>query len=275
MTAEIALTDVRLTYLDLAEARKQSGLRLILGKYTVPGPWREACKGLFYVKKIPYASVVTAGQNGEDLQFGGDGSDRELREWTGQSSAPVAVWNDEPPRATWFEQIHLAERLAPHPRLIPDAVSERALMFGYCNELAGENGLAWSKRLDIIHRTLAALPADDPGRAFWQYVGAKYRYSPTAAAAAHARIARILVALDRQLAGRRYFFGDALSALDIFWATFCALLAPLPETLCPMATVFRTHYSNADPAVAAALTPALLAHRDFIYREYLELPVAF
>jgi len=42
-----------------------------------------------------------------------------------------------------------------------------------------------------------------------------------------------------------------------------------------MATAFRDFYTNKDPAVAAALSPLLLEHRDFIYREYLELPIVF
>jgi hypothetical protein len=44
-----------------------------------------------------------------------------------------------------------------------------------------------------------------------------------------------------------------------------------------MASAFRSPdiYGNADPLIAAALSPALLAHRDFIYRQHLELPVVF
>ena len=69
--------------------------------------------------------------------------------------------------------------------------------------------------------------------------------------------------------------GASLSALDIYWATFCALLAPLPPEQCPMATSFRGVYSNPDEVVQAALSPRLLAHRDFVYQTHLELPVVF
>ncbi len=75
--------------------------------------------------------------------------------------------------------------------------------------------------------------------------------------------------------GRRFFIGNQLSALDIFWATFVALLQPLPPEQCPMATSFRAFYANADPMVAAALSPVLLEHRDEIYQGYLELPIVF
>jgi len=43
--------------------------------------------------------------------------------------------------------------------------------------------------------------------------------------------------------------------------------------LCPMTPAFRKTYTNTDPEIAAAASPALYEHRDFIYKEYLELPV--
>jgi hypothetical protein len=42
-----------------------------------------------------------------------------------------------------------------------------------------------------------------------------------------------------------------------------------------MASFFRPLYTNHHPVVRAALTQRLADHRDFIYREYLELPVVF
>ncbi|CAN0447820.1 unnamed protein product, partial [Phaeothamnion confervicola] len=81
----------------------------------------------------------------------------------------------------------------------------------------------------------------------------------------------------QQRQGRRYLIGDGLSAVDIHWAVHCAFLNPLPPELCPMASAFRNPdtYGNDDPLIAAALSPALLAHRDFIYEQHLELPVVF
>ena len=52
-----------------------------------------------------------------------------------------------------------------------------------------------------------------------------------------------------------------------------ALLQPLPHELCPMPQPFRKMYTNTDPVVQAAVKPILLEHRDFIYHEYLELPI--
>ena len=105
------------TYLSVEAARPLSGLRLAVTAH-VPGIWSEAAKGLFDAKKIPYVLVeqVVGGEN------------RALKEWTAQTSGPVAVWNDERPRSSWLELIYLAERLAPRPALIPPRLEDRVLM---------------------------------------------------------------------------------------------------------------------------------------------------
>ena len=105
-------------------------------------------------------------------------------------------------------------------------------------------------------------------------------FSEEAAAAAPARIASILKFLaeriERQKAkGNKFFIGDKLSAVDIYWATFAALLRPMPPELCPMATSFREMYTEKNPLIVAATAPSLMEHRDFIYSEYLELPLIF
>ena len=271
MAETIGVNAIKLKYATIEEARKMPGLRLILGANAVPGPWREACKGIFYVKKIPYTPVASAGA---------DGSQRELIEWTAQASAPVAIWNDERPRSTWIEQLYLAQRLQPNPALIPADAKDRVSMFGIINEICGENGFAWCKRLTMIHSTLSNPNADPATQKFWRHLGSKYVYSEAAAAAAPARMIEVLrfltAHLERQkAAGSKFFIGDHLSALDIYWAAFAGLVNPMPPELCPMATAFRGFYTERNPAVAAAIAPILLEHRDFIYHEYLELPVVF
>ena len=268
---DVKVSDVKLKYTSIREARTMPGLRLILGANAVPGPWREACKGIFHVKKIPYTPVASVGE---------DGTQRELIEWTAQASAPVAIWNDERPRSTWIEQLYLAERLQPNPALIPSNADERISMFGIINEICGENGFAWCKRLTMIHSTLSNPNADPATQKFWTRLGAKYLFSEEAAAKAPARVAAILRSLAARLeqqAARnsKFFIGDRLSALDIYWATFAALVRPLSPELCPMASTFRGFYTETNPVVTDAIAPALLEHRDFIYREYLELPVVF
>ena len=254
-------------YLSVEEARNMSGLRLVLSP-GVPGPWSEAAKGICYVKKLPYLRVRQ--------EIGGE--NRALQDWTAQTTAPVAAWNDERPRSTWIEQLFLFERLAPTPPLIPASIEDRALMVGYSNELCGEHGFGWSKRLLLIHPTFTNPSANEQSRAFATYFGKKYGYNPAEAEAAPARIAQILrllgTRLEQQRAeGSKFFIGAQLSALDIYWAAFAALLQPLPHELCPMPQSFRMLYTNTDPVVQAAVTPLLMEHRDFIYRQYLELPI--
>jgi len=280
MSREIGINDITLKYASIAEARQMSGLRIVLGAYTDPGMWREACKGICHVKQLAYTPVVCASAGRSDTEFGLDGADSELRAWTAQSSAPVMIWNDERPRSTWLEQLYLAERLAPTPPLIPERPADRVLMFGLANELCGENGFGWMGRLMLVDMGMEPLEKDGPEYNFWRKFGQKYGLDAGALAAAPGRIADIMTLLDTRLAeeqaaGRRFFVGGRLSALDIYWATFLGLIDPLPEALCPMASFFRPLYTNNHPVVRAALTRRLEDHREFIYREYLELPVVF
>jgi hypothetical protein len=69
--------------------------------------------------------------------------------------------------------------------------------------------------------------------------------------------------------------GDALSALDLYWAAFAAMVEPLPEGVCAMPGAIRHAYQLRDPVARAALDPALLEHRDYVYRTYLSLPLDF
>jgi len=280
MTSELDINDIRLPYVSIAEARRLPGLRIVLGAYTDPGMWREACKGICYVKQLAYTPVVTANAGRSDAGFGLDGADTELREWTAQSSAPVMIWHDERPRSTWIEQLYLAERLAPEPALIAATPEDRVRMFGLANELCGENGFGWMGRLALVAIGMEPLAKEGPEYSFWRRFGQKYGLTDEALRAAPARMADILTLLDTQLAqaeaaGSRYFIGGRLSALDIYWATFLGLIDPLPEALCPMASFFRPLYTNRDPVIRAALSPRLIAHRDFVYRTHLELPVVF
>jgi glutathione S-transferase len=261
--------DAMAEYVEVEEGRRLPGLRLVLTA-GVPGPWSEAAKAMFHVKGIPFVRV---------RQEGG-GENRALLEWTGQTSAPVAVWNDEPPRTTSLEILHLAERLAPEPRLLPEAPEERAMVLGTCLEIIGELGLGWCRRLMILDAVLSRMPEGVAPPPPIARMAGKYGYSREAAAAAPGRVTAILGMLDRRLAGqeaqgRRFFFGDRVSAADLYWATFAAMFAPLPPDLCPMPEGIRQMYSLPYPAVSEALSARLLAHRDRIYRELLELPLDF
>lgn len=257
-------------YLDVEAARGRTDLRLVLTQ-GVPGPWGEAAKALFHLKGIRFTPVCQRG--------GGD--NRALRAWTGHDNAPIVVTPGEAVRTTWHEILFFAERRAPALSLIPADPGERAWMFGLSHEIAGEDGLGWCRRLMMLHQTLSVPAlADSPAGALVRRLGAKYGYSAAAAARAPARVAAILTLLAARLDGQRrrgsrFLAGGALSALDVYWATFAALLRPLPHAVCPMPDFLRTQYEVMDATVAAALHPALLEHRDFVYREFLPTPLDF
>ncbi len=255
-------------YIDVGQALELSGLRLVLTA-GVPGPWGEAAKAIFHVKGLDYTPVrQTAGEPNPALQ-----------EWTGQSSAPVAIWNDDPPYTTSRAILWLAERLAPEPALIPADPHLRVTCFGVCDEIQGENGLGWCRRLGMFDPMMKAL-GDAAHESPLGFMAWKYGYSPEAAVRAEARIIDVLgalaVRLERQrAAGQRYLVGDSLSAADLYWATFAAMFSPLPPEQCPMPDGLRGMYTIPDGAILDALAPELLEHRDFIYAEHLVLPMSF
>ncbi len=99
-------------------------------------------------------------------------------------------------------------------------------MFGYCNELCGENGIGWTERLRGVHEQITK-PGGDP-RGISAYLGKKYGYSPEVGAYAAERVASGLNALATRLEQQkarasRFFIGDLLSAMDIYWAAFSNL----------------------------------------------------
>ena len=230
----------------------------------VPGPWGEAAKNIFHVKGLTYAPVA---------QYAGMPNE-ELVQWTGCANAPVAVYDNEPPRSGWAEILLLAERLSPEPRLIPDTAEDRALMFGLCHEICGEQGLGWSRRLMLVDALVSAKhPAGE-------VLGARYGYSKSAAEAAPQRVAALLTMLSQRLrrqqeSGHEFLLGASLSAVDLYWAAFAALIDPLPDELCPMPDYLRAWYANVGPVVGDAIDAELVAHRDRIYRNYLPLPMSF
>ena len=251
-----------MNYVEVEEAIGLPGLRLVLSA-GVPGPWGEAAKYILHVKRIPYTAVrQTVGAESE-----------ALRRWTGQSNAPIAVYGNEAPRSGWAEILALAERLAPEPSLVPADPELRVRMFGLSNEICGERGFGWERRLML----LAGLGT---GNDVTRTLARRYGYDEAATAAAPARTAAILLLLSKQLraqraAGSRYFVGDRLSALDLYWAAFALMLEPLPAEHCSLHPRMRESYALRDPAVRAAADPILLEHRDFIYRTHLTLPLDF
>jgi glutathione S-transferase len=256
-------------YVSVEEARNMPGLRVVLPP--APGPWAESLKGILYVKKLNFTFV---------LHEVGTPS-LALKDWTAQTSSPVLAWNDERPRSIWNDQLYLAERLAPKPRLIPEAIEDRALMFGMANELMAESGLVWNLRVLAVHRGQTNLNLNEKARAMVDFLASKYTHGvpeePDRAARRAAEIVTMFASrLEHQRAnGSRFLIGNQLSALDIYWSAAAAMLQPLPPELCDMPRWLRVTYTANDPRVVAAIKPTLFEHRDFIYRDYLRLPLDF
>lgn len=253
-------------YLEIDEARDLPGLRLVLTA-GVPGPFCEAARYVFDVKKIPYTRVRQVPLR----------SDASLLDWTRQTSAPVAVYGEERPRASWVEILCLAESLVADPGLIPEAPDDRIQMFGLSNEICGDLGFGWQRRLMMCH---AAASADGDGSGVLAHLGRKYGYSQESGEASAQRAAGILRTLSGRLLaqrerGSRFFVGDKLSATDLHWAAFSAMLEPMADDVCPIPEGLRAGYSARDPQLLDAADAILLEHRDFIFREFIGLPLDF
>jgi hypothetical protein len=61
--------------------------------------------------------------------------------------------------------------------------------------------------------------------------------------------------------------------MDVYWAAASNAMKPLPPDLCPMSEPIRHAFTITEPAIVAAIHPILIEHRDFIFKNYLELPV--
>ena len=248
----------------ISTARSLLGLRLVVIQ-GVPSPWSQAAKAILRVKGIPYTLVHRSPED----------APRALEDWTGQTSFPAAMYEGERPRTGWAEILLLAERLAPAPALVPSDPEQRAFFFGVCHEICGEMGLGWCRRLESVAAGRQRTPPDPI--AVW--LGDKYGYSPETAALAPGRVRDLLALLAELLAqsearGGRHLLGAELTALDLYWAAFCNLISPLPPELLPLPPRMRPMFTSSDPAVHELLAKSgLLAHRDRIYREHLELPV--
>jgi glutathione S-transferase len=107
----------------------------------------------------------------------------------------------------------------------------------------------------------------------------KYGYRPEAGAAVGARVAELLRMLAGRLksqhrAGSRYYVGNSLTAVDVYSATFTAMFGPLPSAQCKMEASTRAAFESRDGQIEAALDPILFEHRDMMYANSLETPLA-
>lgn len=253
------------TWLSVEEGMAVKGLRIAPLHAKVPSPWSEFCRALFHVKKFPYALIAARDPKAGLAAF---------KAATGHDVLPVVFWNEERPRASWIEQLALAERLAPEPALLPNTPLERARVTGLLSELFMEGGFGWCRRLMMIDRLLHESHYGDRERVIGQYLAAKYGYQGASMDDARRRCEEVLAEFARLARpDAPYLLGPTLTALDLGWAAFAALVLPLPEADCAMHPMWRDLYSWVPTQTAPEVVEALLVRRDGIYREWLELPV--
>jgi len=246
------------------EAIARRGWRMVVVG-GIPSPWGEAAKGILHIKGIDWTAVRLVYDS------------EPLKDWAGQRSGPVAIYDDERPRAGWAEILLLAERLAPARSLLPAGPAERAFTFGLSHEICGEAGLGWSRRLQLIHAGLNNAGGFPEQVA--KYLGRKYGYRPETGAAAASRVVALLTMLAARLKsqrerGSRFYVSESLTAVDVYSAAFMALFRPLPQEQCAMSAGTRATFETRDAQTDAALDPILLGHRDMMYAEHMELPLS-
>ena len=231
----------------------------------IPAMYAEALKNVCYVKGVPLIRALHP-MMGVDKETGED-RQAKLYELTSQTSLPTMFHEEERPRNVWIEQLSLAERIgAPgSPKLLPDDLEQRADVLGLCAIVLGEDGLVWNMRI----------MGDSP-------LARKYGYSEEASAAAPGKIAEVLGILDRRLEaqaerGSPYLVGDAVSAIDVYWATFSMCVMPTPTDIMPLTKqnkgMMRFFASNGDvPEIAQALSDRIREHQRYILTTYCETP---
>ncbi|MFC4594707.1 hypothetical protein [Sphingobium tyrosinilyticum] len=249
-------------YVPIKEARAMRGLRIAFTS-GVPGAWGVAIKMILDLKGIDYIPVA---------QIPG-APNEELKAWTGQSSAPVLMLNDDRPRTQWSEMLVLAEQLQPEPRMIPVDEDERMALFGFCHEICGDDGLGWNVRLMLLSGEHGSGEEDDGTLLM------RSRYSsPVDNNYSRNRVRQIVGAMVKRLEsqaakGSRYFMGDGLTAADIYWTAFSNLFAAMSSDLCTMPDYVRGFGKLLEVYMGEPTPQILLNHRDYIARTHFRLPI--
>lgn len=250
-------------FVDVASARAARGIRIVASGL-VPSPWSEAAKGLFRVQGTPVL-VVRSSRD-----------DADLAAWTRADNVPVVFHDDEPPRSSWAAITTLAARLGAPGALLPEDLERRSRMIGLLHEIAGEDGLGWSARLQMIHASFTSNGERGFPLPVAKYLAARYGYAPARVEPARARVLEVLASLaDRLGRGHEYLDGDRVSALDVYAATFLTPLCPIPEADCPrLQPMLRRAFGTAHEALGDAVPRALIAHRSRMYERHLGWPIA-
>jgi glutathione S-transferase len=247
-------------YVSVADARSMPGLRIVfIAGY--PVPWSEAVRAFYDIKGIDYVAV--------EQRFRQPSED--LRAWTGQTSAPVVMLDDDRPRIAWQDMLVLAEQIAPEPRLIPQDEDDRATMFGLCQAICGDDGFGWSVRQLMLQ--------SNPESSEEEKRDMRRKYiAPVARDHLVARAGAVMAALARRLEaqgerGSDYLVGDAVTAADIYWTTFSNFVAAMSPEQCPMPRFYREMPKVVVGLLGFGAPDILIRHRDQILARHFILPM--
>lgn len=252
-------------FVSIEELKKAPGLRLILVAGT-PSPWGQATKAMMEFKGLDFtAGLLPPGESNEDIVA-----------WTGFSSGPIVIYNDEKAIERWTDILFLLERLAPTKPLVPEDPKSRAQFFGLSHELNGELGLGWNRRLMMFAPAMGSGAAPDGIKR----MSGKYNYNETDLGIASKRIVGTLNLLTEQLEaqkalGSEFFIGNTPTALDFYWAAFSNLIEIISWEAIPVIESYRPLFANDDEAIKRAFSPALREHRDRFFNEYFKTPMEF
>ncbi len=253
-----------LNSIDFETAKTADGLRMTVVK-GVPNPWGEAVRNIFFVKQLPWQAVYH------------DPFNQEMAEWFASSSAPSVVHDQEAPVSHWQDILTLAERLNPTVNLLPESEADKEKTLEFCKLVCDPEGLNWYRRLNIIDK---GLKGEEGGfdKPIAQYLASKYGYQSDEVEGYHSKIITLLnLFTDRletqQAQGSHFLVGDSLTAADFYLAASISNLKPLPENQCKMFPPMRAVFGYLDQPLADALSDTLIKHRDFIYSNYVELPI--
>jgi glutathione S-transferase len=252
-------------FIDLEAARSHEGPVMFVAT-VLPSPWSEAAKGIFYVKKIDIALVRYRS------------ADAEMVKASGADNVPVLHCKGQPRRTGWAEILAFAERSG-GVALVPEEATGRSRLFGVGHEIAGEDGLAHSSRLLMIHGGFETQGAEGFPVPVAKFLAPKYGYSESRVPYAKQRILDVLGLLHRMLEkshaeGRAYLLGDRLSALDIYSATFLTPIAGVTVEECPgMMPQLRPAFAYLNKEIGPSLSDLLKSHRRMIFERHLTLPI--